>query len=112
MNVGNAHTVAFSLEDEIVKGIFEHHTHLLDRAKLEEYLRKLASGSISFEEVFADGGHGAVVIGAVEPEIISLTGPRRFKMKGLGVFAAPAGDMMMTGAVGLVRAALKLIKSI
>ncbi|MCW3131649.1 MAG: DUF1786 domain-containing protein [Candidatus Methanospirare jalkutatii] len=107
VNVGNAHTVAFSLEDEIVKGIFEHHTHLLERAKLKEYLRKLASGSISFEEVFADGGHGAVVNGAIEPEIISLTGPKRFKMRGLGVFAAPAGDMMMTGAVGLVRAVLK-----
>jgi hypothetical protein len=56
--------------------------------------------------VFDDGGHGALVRSRNQPEIISVTGPHRVKMRGLGVFAAPAGDMMMTGPVGLIKAVL------
>ena len=127
VNVGNAHTIAMSLSGSgngsgsengsgsgsgsRITGIFEHHTRLLARQKLSYYLKKLSDGSLTFEEVFADGGHGALTIGTgkgkTKPEIISLTGPRREKMRGLGFFSAPAGDMMMTGAVGLVKAVLK-----
>ncbi|OYT65505.1 hypothetical protein B6V00_04490 [ANME-1 cluster archaeon ex4572_4] len=127
VNVGNAHTIAMSLSGSgngsgsengsgsgsgsRITGIFEHHTRLLARQKLSYYLKKLSDGSLTFEEVFADGGHGALTIGKgkgkTKPEIISLTGPRREKMRGLGFFSAPAGDMMMTGAVGLVKAVLK-----
>ncbi|MBN1763037.1 MAG: hypothetical protein JW878_08200 [Methanomicrobia archaeon] len=106
INVGNAHTIAMSLEDGQIAGVFEHHTHLLDQPKLETYIKKLSDGTITFKEVFDDGGHGAVVQGANQPEIVSLTGPRRGEMRGLGMFAAPAGDMMMTGPVGLIKAVL------
>jgi uncharacterized protein (DUF1786 family) len=104
VNVGNAHTIAISLTDGKIVGVFEHHTHLLDKPRLETYLTRLCDGTLTFQEVFNDGGHGAVVRGANQPEIISVTGPNRRRMAGLGVFAAPAGDMMMTGAVGLIKA--------
>jgi uncharacterized protein (DUF1786 family) len=106
VNVGNAHTIAISLNDGKIVGVFEHHTHLLDKPRLETYLTRLCDGTLTFQEVFTDGGHGAVVRGANQPEIISVTGPNRRRMAGLGVFAAPAGDMMMTGAVGLIKAVL------
>jgi len=106
INVGNAHTIAMSLNDGQIAGVFEHHTHLLDKQKLDSYIKKLSDGTITFKEVFDDGGHGALAREANQPEIIAMTGPRRGEMKGLGIFAAPAGDMMMTGPVGLVKAVL------
>jgi uncharacterized protein (DUF1786 family) len=106
INVGNAHTIAMSLNDGQIAGVFEHHTGLLDKQKLDYYIKKLSDGTITFKEVFDDGGHGALVRGKIQPEIISVTGPRRGEMKGLGIFAAPAGDMMMTGPVGLIKAVL------
>ncbi|MHC1610191.1 MAG: DUF1786 domain-containing protein [Candidatus Methanospirareceae archaeon] len=109
INVGNAHTIAMSLNDGEIAGIFEHHTRLLDEEKLDSYIKKLSDGTITFKEVFDDGGHGALVRGGIQPEIISLTGPRRSEMKGLGIFAAPAGDMMMTGPVGLIKAVLSRV---
>ncbi len=105
INVGNAHTIAMSLNERSgIAGIFEHHTRMLDKRKLSYYVKKLADGTITFKDVFDDGGHGALVKEENQPEIISLTGPKREKMKGLGIFAAPGGDMMMTGPVGLIKA--------
>jgi uncharacterized protein (DUF1786 family) len=109
INVGNAHTIAMSLNEKRIAGVFEHHTKLLDKQKLGYYIKKLSDGTITFKEVFDDGGHGALAIEENQPEILSLTGPKREKMKGLGIFSAPAGDMMMTGPVGLIRAVLRSI---
>jgi len=107
INVGNAHTIAISIDDGEIAGIFEHHTSLLDRQKLAYYIKKLSAGTLTFEEVFNEGGHGAFSRGENQPEIISVTGPRRGEMKGLGIFATPAGDMMMTGPVGLIKVVQK-----
>jgi uncharacterized protein (DUF1786 family) len=107
VNVGNAHTIAMSLNEKRIAGVFEHHTKLLDKQKLAYYIKKLSDGTITFKEVFDDGGHGALAIDENQPEIISLTGPKREKMKGFGIFSAPAGDMMMTGPVGLIKAVLR-----
>lgn len=105
INAGNAHTIAISLNDGEIAGIFEHHTRLLlDKQKLDYYIKELSAGTLTFKEVFDDGGHGALSRGESQPEIISVTGPWRGKMKGLGIFATPAGDMMMTGPVGLIKA--------
>jgi len=110
INVGNAHTIAMSLNENRIIGVFEHHTKLLDKQKLEYYMDKLSQATITFKEVFDDGGHGALAIEKNQPEIISVTGPKRERMKGLGVFSAPAGDMMMTGPVGLIKAVLNRLK--
>lgn len=107
INAGNAHTIAISMNESEIAGIFEHHTRLLDKQKLDYYIKKLSTGMLTFEEVFDDGGHGAFSRGENQPEIISVTGPRRGEMKGVGIFATPAGDMMMTGPVGLIKAVQK-----
>ena len=60
-NVGNFHTLAFRLGPAGIEGVFEHHTGELDRPALESYLRRLADGSLTHEDVFQDMGHGALV---------------------------------------------------
>lgn len=108
-NVGNFHTLAFHLDEGRVLGLFEHHTGVLSREKLERYLQQLANGSISNAEVFADMGHGALVVGTAkrQPDFIAVTGPRRALLDGspLGPYlAVPHGDMMLAGCFGLLRA--------
>jgi uncharacterized protein (DUF1786 family) len=116
-NVGNFHTLAFHLRDGRIVGLFEHHTGLLDRGKLEAYLRELASGTIDNEHVFADSGHGALVLddghqtqdGPVP--FLSVTGPRRELLRGSDLRpyeAVPHGDMMLAGCFGLLRAVAAL----
>ena len=60
----------------------------------------------------ADGGHGAVLAAhAASRDLLALplivTGPRRGLLAGSGLpldYAAPHGDMMLTGCFGLLRA--------
>lgn len=108
-NVGNFHTLAFALADGQITGVFEHHTGLITRHDLEGYIRRLAEGTLTDEELFADHGHGAIVF-APAPEalaFVAVTGPRRAMMRGSSLpvyFAVPHGDMMLAGCFGLVRA--------
>ncbi len=108
-NVGNFHTLAFHLDARRVLGLFEHHTGMLSREKLERYLQQLAAGSISNAEVFADMGHGALVAdtAAQQPDFVAVTGPRRALLDGSHLrpyLAVPHGDMMLAGCFGLLRA--------
>ena len=111
-NVGNFHTLAFRLGPTGIEGVFEHHTGLLDVAKLDRLLRALADGSLTHEYVFQDHGHGALVY---DPKPLSLardsgvvvTGPRRNMMRASNLypyFAVPFGDMMIAGCFGLLAA--------
>ena len=115
VNVGNFHTLAFHLRDGQISGIFEHHTGELTRPKLEAYLRGLAAGTITDDEVFADSGHGALVLGdaarradaGAEMPLLAVTGPRRELLRGSALApyeAVPHGDMMLAGCFGLLRA--------
>lgn len=109
VNVGNFHTLAFRLGPAGVEGLFEHHTGELNRSKLEVYLHKLADGTLAHQEVLEDMGHGALMLELAPRavELIAVTGPRRGLLRGSSLdpyFAAPFGDMMMTGCYGLVRA--------
>lgn len=113
VNVGNFHTLAFRLDANRVDAVFEHHTGMLDLSGIEALLERLAAGSLKNEEVFNDGGHGALV---VEPNPLDLsegafgvavTGPRRALMQNSRLrpyFAVPSGDMMLTGCFGLLLA--------
>jgi len=113
-NVGNFHTLAFRLKEDQVEGVFEHHTGLVDRIKMDRMLREFASGMLTHQEVFADHGHGALIY-AQEPYHLGegafdvvITGPRRNLMRESTLrtyFAAPFGDMMLTGCFGLLAAA-------
>lgn len=108
-NLGNMHTLAFSLADGRPIALFEHHTGELTRERLEAYLRQLGDGSVTNEAVFADKGHGALVREAPlgQPEIVGIVGPRRRLLAGSALaphFVVPHGDMMLTGCFGLLRA--------
>ncbi len=112
-NIGNFHTLAFHLRNERITGLFEHHTGELDRPRLEGYLRDLARGDLDNERVFADSGHGALILdppeGAVNGALpfLAVTGPRRELLRGstLNPYEpAPHGDMMLAGCFGLLRA--------
>jgi hypothetical protein len=73
---------------------------------------------LSNEEVFAENGHGAVII---DPDPLTLkdsehgvcvTGPRQSMMKASRLrpyFAVPFGDMMLSGCFGLLSACADLL---
>lgn len=108
VDVGNGHTTAASIaKDGAIAGVFETHTSDLTPRKLALYVKKLAGGTLTNEEIFDAGGHGAYVKEAVTPKVIVATGPRRdmaletkLKVKP----ASPLDDVYMVGPVGLVRA--------
>jgi len=113
-NLGNLHTLAFRLGPTGIEGVFEHHTGMLDRPKLDDLLQRLADGTLQHEAVYHDHGHGAY-INHTQPLSLSpggfgvaVTGPRRSLLVGSALrpyFAAPFGDMMLTGCFGLLAAA-------
>jgi uncharacterized protein (DUF1786 family) len=108
-NVGNFHTLAFRLGPDGIEGVFEHHTGELTRPELETYLQKLASGTLTHQEVFADMGHGACMLDPRPAPMdgLAVTGPRWSLLRGSALkpyFASPYGDMMMAGNYGLLRA--------
>ncbi|MEA1869392.1 MAG: DUF1786 domain-containing protein [Euryarchaeota archaeon] len=110
LNIGNGHTLCAILVDERVTGVFEHHTRQLDIGTLDTYVDKLADGTLTFEEIFESGGHGCYIeeIPDTMPQVI-VTGPNRYIAKESRhdvTFAAPHGDMMLTGCFGLVKGLL------
>ena len=110
VNVGNGHTIAALVVDQRVEGIYEHHTHELNPNRLENDLRRFARGELSNKEVFEANGHGAITLKPFEGRTaVVVTGPHRDIFKGTSfkfVYAAPGGNTMMTGPVGLIKAAL------
>lgn len=118
VNIGNFHTLAFRLHPEGIEGVLEHHTGLLTRSRLETLITSFADGSLTHQEVFDDQGHGALLL---EPAPLRLepghspllvTGPRRSLLEGSSLqpcFAAPFGDMMLTGCFGLLQAMSELL---
>jgi len=112
VNVGNAHTFAALIREDRIFGIYEHHTGLLSPDKLAQHLRRFQAGELKHEEIFDDNGHGC----AIHPDYLQeapfaftvITGPRRSLARGWpGVFAAPLGDMMLSGCFGLADAWLE-----
>ena len=113
VNVGNQHVLGLLVRGETLFGVVEHHTESVDTAKLERLVTGLVAGTISHDEVFADDGHGALVLEsyrALPPfGFIAITGPNRRLAKALGWYeAAPHGAMMLSGCFGLVRGVQRL----
>lgn len=107
VNVGNGHTVGAVLRGRRVTALCEHHTGCLTREKLATLIARLQSGSLTNDEVYDDGGHGAAVTQDFAPPsgFVAVTGPRRSLAAGLGWhLAVPGGDMMLSGCFGLVAA--------
>lgn len=113
INVGNQHTIAFLVQGEVVFGVFEHHTAILDPYRLAHYMHAFQTGDLTDEEVYGDNGHGCYVRPDYPREApfehVVVTGPNRAMTSALNRHtAAPFGDMMMTGPFGLVAAARRL----
>lgn len=109
VNVGNLHTLGVLLRGERVLGLFEHHTVQMSPEKLAGLIERLRAGTLTDTEVFDDDGHGAFIGPDYAPgngfDFVAMTGPRRHLATDLGhYFAAPHGDMMLTGCFGLVAA--------
>jgi len=107
VNAGNAHTFCVNLVGEEVCGIFEHHTYGMNRDHLLSLIGKLREGTLTNEEVFSEGGHGARVHRLHPSRHLAVTGPNRKSLLPDAYQAAPYGDMMLTGCFGLVKAWIK-----
>jgi uncharacterized protein (DUF1786 family) len=111
VNAGNAHTFAALVQCDCILGIYEHHTGLLSPEKLCSHLKRFQQGKLTNAEIFDDQGHGCAYVPGFSPSgefaFTVITGPRRALAKGWpGIFAAPHGDMMLSGCFGLVAAYL------
>lgn len=114
VNIGNFHCLAFQYSEGHFVRLFEHHTGLLEQAQLEDWLRRLAAGSITHQQVFAEHGHGALVLKRtpVPMQFTAVTGPRRGMLAHSTLptyFAVPHGDQMLAGCWGMIRAASDLL---
>ncbi|MDP9245681.1 MAG: DUF1786 domain-containing protein [Chloroflexota bacterium] len=113
VNVGNQHALALLVRGETLFGVMEHHTEAIDTAKLGRLVKRLIAGTVTHDEVFADDGHGALVLGEYAADapfdFVAVTGPNRRIAKPLGWYeAAPHGAMMLSGCFGLVRGIQRL----
>ena len=100
----------------VADGLTAHfvlHPALRDREEgesLERYIKRLASGEITHEEVHEDFGHGAHVLNPItEIEKVIVSGPKRELIEKTNLdwhHAAPGGDVMMTGTIGLIKTIL------
>lgn len=110
IDIGNGHTTAASIDEGKIQGVFEHHTSSLTGESLERYIKRLADGIITNEEVYNDHGHGAHVLNPIsEIEKVIVSGPKRELIEKTNLdwhHAAPGGDVMMTGTVGLIKTIL------
>ena len=108
VNVGNGHTIAALIIEKRIEGLYEHHTNELTPEKMEHDLRLFVRGELDGKKVFKENGHGAVTLKplpGVFPVIV--TGPNRDLFRKTSfkfIYAAPGGNTMMTGPMGLVKA--------
>ena len=108
VNVGNGHTIAALLLERRIEALYEHHTHELTPQKIESDLKLLIRGQLDGKKVFEENGHGAITLKPFYGEVsVIVTGPNRdlFKESSFKfIYAAPGGNTMMTGPMGLVKA--------
>jgi uncharacterized protein (DUF1786 family) len=115
VNLGNGHTMAAIISNGKVTAVLEHHTRLLNPQKMEQMLRDFADGKLSDKEVFEDKGHGMFYLkkppGFSGIKKVVVTGPNRKILAKTSMpvhFATPAGDVMMSGPIGLVEATKRI----
>jgi uncharacterized protein (DUF1786 family) len=117
VNIGNGHTLGALVLEKRITALFEHHTSQMNSEKLQDYIIRLASGKLGFDEVFEDGGHGVYIKeapGFEQVKSVIVTGPKREMLQKVSDseikeeilkklhFAAPFGNMMLSGCFGLL----------
>jgi uncharacterized protein (DUF1786 family) len=111
LNLGNMHLLGFHLRGRQVASLYEHHTGEVTADQIEDFSVRLAKGTLRHEEVFGSKGHGAYhanrgIVSDAVPPVVAVTGPQRAKIRHSSLapyFAAPFGDMMISGCFGLLR---------
>ena len=115
VNVGNGHAIAALLVEKKIAGLYEHHTHELTPKRLEEELGLFMRGELNSERVYEENGHGVITLEPFQGEVsVIVTGPNRQIFIGTSmkfIFSAPGGNTMMTGPMGLVKAALSRLST-
>jgi uncharacterized protein (DUF1786 family) len=112
VNFGNMHTFGALVRDRRMYGLFEHHTGGMTAELARRLIDGLQSGSIDIAQFVSEfDGHGAALSAdyaeAGPFPFVAVTGPNRGIARPLGFHeAAPHGDMMLTGAFGLVEGVL------
>jgi uncharacterized protein (DUF1786 family) len=109
LNLGNMHALAFHLRGTQIISLYEHHTGEMSTEQIESFTERLIGGTLAHEDVFTTKGHG-VFYASDRPRTkewpgIAVTGPQRSRLRGSRLqpyFAAPHGDMMISGCFGLV----------
>lgn len=107
LHLGTMHALAFWLSGTHIHAFWEHHTALLGREELDGLIEEFLAGTLRHDEVFAQQGHGVYYAEPSEPRrpLIAVTGPQRDKIRGARLdpyFAAPHGDVMISGCYGLL----------
>jgi uncharacterized protein (DUF1786 family) len=109
LNLGNMHALAFHLSGTHIHSLYEHHTGEMTDEQIESFTDRLLTGELTQDEVFNSKGHGVYYVDTHRgaPQIVAVTGPRRSRLRGSSLnpyFAAPHGDMMISGCFGLLDA--------
>jgi uncharacterized protein (DUF1786 family) len=111
LNLGNMHALAFHLRRERIVSLYEHHTGEMTTDQIESFTERLVRGDLRQEDVFDTKGHGVHYVdpAAARADLpaVAVTGPRRGRIRHSRLkpyFAAPHGDMMISGCFGMVRA--------
>lgn len=116
LNLGNMHALAFHLHGTRIVSLYEHHTGEMTDAMIDDFTTRLITGELRHDEVFDSKGHGVFYAGASGEDLgsssgqapfLAVTGPQRGRLRQSRLqpyFAAPHGDMMLSGAFGMVRA--------
>lgn len=111
LNLGNMHLLGFHLRGRKVASLYEHHTGEVSAEQIVSFTSRMAAGTLEHKEIFESKGHGAyhhdrsLVAGGL-PAMVAVTGPQRSKIGQTALepyFAAPFGDMMISGCFGLLR---------
>jgi uncharacterized protein (DUF1786 family) len=110
LNLGNMHALAFHLRRERIVSLYEHHTGEMTNGQIESFTERLVRGDLSHEDVFETKGHGVHYVekdGVAEAlPLVAVTGPQRSRLRRSRIqpyFAAPHGDMMISGCFGMLR---------
>jgi len=111
LNLGNMHLLGFHLRGRKVASLYEHHTGEVSAGQIVTFSKRMAEGTLEHGEIFNSKGHGAyhhdrTLVPDRLPEMVAVTGPQRSKISGTALrpyFAAPFGDMMISGCFGLLR---------
>ena len=114
VDIGNGHTTIASMEHGKITGIFEHHTRMLTKTKIKDFINEFLDGTLTNSKIFDDGGHGCYISTPIHEADIIVSGPLRASLFSEGddeiKFVNPFGDTMITGNVGLIECARKKYK--